>query len=188
MTWNVSLLAVWRRYLSYVGNNKSASRYVHLSAALAVWLTVNFIFLLNPIIHPIHTAKLVFIASFKLYRPMSDPQCIMPLLQRTCLADWVCYSLTASSYRCMLLMHDNWLISCDIVVLTGISAADNAAIDHAVSNLTDLHSDYNSLIRIIPALKQLLQSWNKETRIACEMYAIQRTVNVVNSFRLSRGN
>jgi len=54
-----------------------------------------------------------------------------------------------------------------------------------LSNLTGLHSDYSSLKRI-PALKQLLQSSNYETQ--GQLHAMELTVNVINSFRLSRGD
>jgi len=47
-----------------------------------------------------------------------------------------------------------------------------------VFNLTYPHSDYSSLT-CIPALKQLLQSWNNETQ--SKLYEIERTVNVINS-------
>jgi len=47
-----------------------------------------------------------------------------------------------------------------------------------VSNLTDLYSDYISLIRI-PARIYLLKSWNNE--IQSELHAIEQTVNVINS-------
>jgi len=69
----------------------------------------------------------------------------------------------------------------DIVLLTDNSAADIAAIvtlATKMSNLTDFHSDYSSLIRI-PALKHSLQTWNNETQ--SKPHAIERTVNVINS-------
>jgi len=59
-------------------------------------------------------------------------------------------------------------LACPIyVVLTGNAAVNIAAIGnlllYTVSNLTDLHSDYSSLIHFT-ALKHLLQSWNNETQ------------------------
>jgi len=73
--------------------------------------------------------------------------------------------------------------NCDVGVLTDNSAVDIAAeltllLGLPVSNLTDLHSDYTSLIRI-PALKHLLQSWNNETQ--SKLHVIERTLNVINS-------
>jgi len=50
----------------------------------------------------------------------------------------------------------------NIIWWTSNSATDIAAkgtLLLTVSNLIDLHSDYNSLLHT-PALKQLLQSWN----------------------------
>jgi len=63
-----------------------------------------------------------------------------------------------------------------------VDIAEKVTLLLPVSNLTDLHSDYSSLIGglRIPALKQLLQkSWNNETEGV--LHAIERTVNVINS-------
>jgi len=71
------------------------------------------------------------------------------------------------------------------VELAGNSAADIAAkatLLLPVSNLTVLHSDYNSLIRT-PALKQWQLRWNSETENT--LHVIEPRVNVVNLYRLS---
>jgi len=86
--------------------------------------------------------------------------------------------LTATRARQMTISAN-----CDVVVLTDISAVDIAAkvsllLGLPVSNLTDLQSNYSSLIRIT-VLKQLLPSWNNETQ--SKLHAIEQTVKVVHS-------
>jgi len=84
--------------------------------------------------------------------------------------------LTATRVRLMTISANG-----DVVVLTDNSAVDIAAkvsllLGLPVSNLTDLQSDYSSLMRI-PILKQLLPSWNNETQ--SKLHVIEQTVNVV---------
>jgi len=77
--------------------------------------------------------------------------------------------------------------NCDIIVglLTGNWTVDIAAkvtlLLPCSVNLTNLHSDYSSLIRI-PVLKQLLHNWNNETQ--SKLHALERTVISIRSVYL----